>query len=117
MSRKPSRSLIFPKSFKHIRIGDRCTLVLDVNTKSVPLGTEVKGEVIFVGSLPASDYFIVQAPSLAHPNYLIFYTIFPKADSRYTWKFKIRYTELDFKMRERARLERDGKFQLNLLQA
>lgn len=114
--RKFTKSARFIDSYSFLRTGDKAQIICDVEHYSkARKGTIVEGEIIFLSLNSELPYIVLEAPCLDMKGFRTFYTLYPITHQSYRWKLKLKDTFLGSQLRERARLERKDKFQLNLL--
>lgn len=105
----------FPKNFKHIRAGDPCTFRATKHHNGWPKDKEVYGKVMGVYLNDESPYILVAADKNFHSFGGTLFAIFPKGHPEFDFYLRIKTSNLETLLRQRAMKERKDAFQGDLI--
>lgn len=105
----------FPDSYRFLRIGDTCIF----KATTPPVGwskvSEVNGKILRIYLQDKNPHIIVSIDPTKHKMQSTLFCIYPKGAPEFNFYLKIKGTGLGSKLLRRAKEERDGIFQGELI--
>ncbi|MNC09068.1 hypothetical protein D3C87_601170 [compost metagenome] len=105
----------FPDSYRFLRVGDTCIFKATNFHHGWHKGMEVNGVILRIYLQDKFPSILISVDPTKHNLQSRLYMLYPKGTPEFDFYLKVKGTGLGSKLRQRAREERDGIFQGDLI--